>query len=49
MRGGERSGSRQMPLVVLSVGAMDGVGLAVRGMWCGGGGCAGVLMDAEAG
>ena len=47
MRGGERSGSRQMPLVVLSVGAMDGVGLVVRGMWCGG--CAGVLMVAEAG
>ena len=47
MRGGERSGSRQMPLVVLSVGAMDGVGLEVRGMWCGG--CGGVLMVAEAG
>ena len=47
MRGGERSGSRQMPLVVLSVGAMDGVGLEVRGMWCGG--CGGVLRVAEAG
>ena len=38
-----------MPLVVLSVGAMDGVGLGVRGKWCGGGGCAVVVIDAEAG
>ena len=38
-----------MPLVVPSVGAMEGVGLVMRGMWCGGGGCAGVVMVAEAG
>ena len=30
MRGGERSGSRHMPRVVLMVGAMEGVGLVER-------------------
>ena len=49
MRGGERSGSRQIPLVVLRVGAIDGVGLVVRGTVSGGGGWAGVLMDVETG
>ena len=38
MRGGERSGSRQIPLVVLRVGAIDGVGLVMRGTLSGGGG-----------
>ena len=44
MRGGERCGSRHMPRVVLSVGATEGVGRAVRATVAGGVGLTGCVM-----